>query len=134
MWWSARAGVSGGTWLDIWLPGFVAGGMTATTRVAPIAHTGELLGLIACERPADGAAFTEDDDRLLTDLARQVGLALHNVQLDTALQASLDELRSTNEELRAPRGCASSRPATPSDESSNATCTTARNSTWWRWP
>ena len=99
----SRAGVSGGTWLDIWLPGFVAGGMTATTRVAPIAHTGELLGLIACERPADGAAFTEDDDRLLTDLARQVGLALHNVQLDTALQASLDELRSTNEELRASR-------------------------------
>jgi signal transduction histidine kinase len=99
----SRAGVSGGTWLDIWLPGFVPGGMTATTRVAPIAHTGELLGLIACERPADGAAFTEDDDRLLTDLARQVGLALHNVQLDTALQASLDELRSTNEELRASR-------------------------------
>ena len=40
---------------------------------------------------------------MLTDLARQVGLALHNVQLDTALQASLDELRSTNEELRASR-------------------------------
>ncbi|MEP7201284.1 MAG: histidine kinase [Ilumatobacteraceae bacterium] len=99
----SRAGVSGGTWLDIWLPGFVAGGMTATTRVAPIAHSGELLGLISCERPTDGAAFTEDDDRVLTDLARQVGLALHNVQLDTALQASLDELRTTNEELRASR-------------------------------
>jgi signal transduction histidine kinase len=99
----SRAGVSGGTWLDIWLPGFVAPGMTASTRVAPIAHSGELLGLIACERAADGAAFTEDDDRVLTDLARQVGLALHNVQLDTALQASLDELRQTNEELRASR-------------------------------
>jgi signal transduction histidine kinase len=32
-----------------------------------------------------------------------VGLALHNVQLDTALQASLDELRGANEELRASR-------------------------------
>ena len=40
---------------------------------------------------------------MLTELARQVGLALHNVQLDTALQASLDELRETNEELRASR-------------------------------
>ncbi|MEP7113926.1 MAG: histidine kinase [Ilumatobacteraceae bacterium] len=99
----SRAGVSGGTWLDIWLPAFVAPAMTASTRVAPIAHSGELLGLIVCERPADGAAFTEDDDRVLTDLARQVGLALHNVQLDTALQASLDELRDTNEELRASR-------------------------------
>ena len=99
----SRAGVSGGTWLDIWLPGFVQATMTASTRVAPIAHSGELLGLIVCERLADGAAFTEDDDRVLTDLARQVGLALHNVQLDTALQASLDELRDTNEELRASR-------------------------------
>jgi signal transduction histidine kinase len=99
----SRAGVSGGTWLDIWLPGFVGTGVTTMTRVAPIAHSGELLGLIACERSPDGAAFTEEDDRVLTELARQVGLALHNVQLDTALQASLDELRETNEELRASR-------------------------------
>jgi signal transduction histidine kinase len=99
----SRAGVSGGTWLDIWLPGFVAAGATASTRVAPIAHSGELLGLITCERSPDAAAFTEDDDRVLTELARQVGLALHNVQLDTALQASLDELRETNDELRASR-------------------------------
>lgn len=99
----SRAGVSGGTWLDIWLPGFVVATMTSTTRVAPIAHSGELLGLIACERPPDGAAFTDDDDRVLTETARQVGLALHNVQLDAALQSSLDELRETNEELRASR-------------------------------
>src|SRR5207342_873643 len=75
-----RAGVSGGTWLDIWLPGFVSPAAAVSTRVAPIAHSGELLGLIVCERPTDGAAFTETDDRVLTDLARQVGLALHNVQ------------------------------------------------------
>ena len=31
--------------------------------------------------------------RVLTELARQVGLALHNVQLDSALQASLEELQ-----------------------------------------
>lgn len=98
----SRAGVSGGTWLDIWLPGLVQKG-TTSTRVAPIAHSGELLGLIVCERPIDRANFTEEDDRVLTELARQVGLALHNVQLDTALQASLDELRETNDELRASR-------------------------------
>jgi signal transduction histidine kinase len=98
----SRAGVSGGRWLDIWLPGLVDTA-TTTTRVAPIAHSGELLGLIVCERPADRAAFTDEDDRVLTELARQVGLALHNVQLDTALQASLDELRETNDELRASR-------------------------------
>ena len=42
----ARAGVSGGTWLDIWLPQLVGPGGAAATRVAPIAHAGELLGLI----------------------------------------------------------------------------------------
>ncbi len=53
---------------------------------------------------AEGAVtFTEEDDRVLTELARQVGLALHNAQLDTALQSSLDELRRQADELRASR-------------------------------
>ena len=99
----SRAGVSGGTWLDIWLSGLVGSDVTGSTRVAPIAHSGEMLGLIVCERSSDAASFTDEDDRVLTELARQVGLALHNVQLDTALQASLDELRRTNDELRASR-------------------------------
>ena len=99
----SRAGVSGGTWLDIWLPDLVDPAVTGSTRVAPIAHSGELLGLIVCERPSDRATFMEDDDQALTELARQVGLALHNVQLDTALQESLEELRETNNELRASR-------------------------------
>ena len=42
-------------------------------------------------------------DRLLADLARQLGLTLRNVQLDSALQASLDELHRQAEELRASR-------------------------------
>jgi signal transduction histidine kinase len=95
----ARAGVSGGTWVDIWLPALAAGRPTATMRVAPIAHAGDLLGLIVlCRRP-DGEAFSEREDSVLTDLARQVGLALHNVQLDAALQASLAELQHKNSEL-----------------------------------
>ena len=39
----------------------------------------------------------------MTELARQVGLALHNVQLDSALQESLEEVQRANEELRASR-------------------------------
>jgi signal transduction histidine kinase len=61
------------------------------------------LGAIVVERPADGDLFSEEDDRVLTELARQVGLALYNVQLDSALQASLDEVRRQAEELRASR-------------------------------
>src|SRR5205814_8645128 len=71
--------------------------------VAPITHSGELLGAIVVERPAGGDPFAEEDDRVLTELARQVGLALHNVQLDSALQATLDELRHQAEELRTSR-------------------------------
>ena len=58
-------------------------------------HAGQLLGLIVVERPAAGDSFTEEDDRVLTDLARQVGLAFHNAELDSALQSSLDELRAS---------------------------------------
>jgi signal transduction histidine kinase len=100
----ARAGVAGGTWIAVWLPSLIErADPDAIVRVAPIAHGGELLGLIVCRRAAGQEAFSEEDDRVLTELARQVGLALHNVQLDTALQASLIELRTTNDELRASR-------------------------------
>jgi signal transduction histidine kinase len=99
----ARAGVTGGTWLDVWLPDLAAGRDSTLLRVAPIAHAGELLGLLVCERYADSPPSTEDHDDILAQLARQVGLALHNVQLDTALQASLHQLRRKAEELQQSR-------------------------------
>ena len=99
----ARAGVSGGTWLDIWVPQLVGPSGSASMRVAPVAHAGMLLGFIVVTRRPDGEAFTETEDTVLTELARQIGLALHNVQLDTALQASLDQLRLRNQELQESR-------------------------------
>ena len=71
--------------------------------MAPVSHAGELLGLIVVERSSMASAFSEDDDRVLADLARQVGLALHNSQLDTALQTTLDELRKQADALRESR-------------------------------
>ena len=47
--------------------------------------------------------FSDEDDRVLTELARQVGLAVHNARLDTALQTTLDELRKQADELRQSR-------------------------------
>ena len=96
----ARAGVSGGTWLDIWVPQLVGPAGSSAMRVAPVAHSGLLLGFIVVTRKADGEPFSETEDTVLTEIARQIGLALHNVQLDTALQASLDELRVRNQELQ----------------------------------
>jgi signal transduction histidine kinase len=97
------AGVSGNAWTSVWLPALVANREGGPLRVAPISHAGELLGLIVVERGHGEHAFTEEDDGVLTELARQLGLAFHNAKLDTALQTSLDELRRQADELRASR-------------------------------
>ena len=99
----ARAGVSGNAWAAVWLPGVLDGRVQVQIRVAPVSHAGELLGLIIAERPAAADTFSEEDDRVLTELARQVGLAVHNARLDTALQTTLDELRKQADELRQSR-------------------------------
>jgi signal transduction histidine kinase len=99
----ARAGVTGNAWLEVWLPSLLEGRDRSQLRVAPAAHSGTLLGLLVIERAADGDHFTEEDDRVLTELARQVGLALHNVQLDSALQESLENLKQANDDLQASR-------------------------------
>jgi signal transduction histidine kinase len=99
-----RAGVCGPAWLRIWLPSLLAGrSEESPLRVAPIAHSGDLLGLIVVERPPGASQFADEDERLLTELARQAGLALHNLRLDSALQASLDEVRRQASELQASR-------------------------------
>jgi len=99
----ARAGVSGRAWVQVWLPALLDGRGDVQIRVAPITYTGELLGVIVVERPADGVGFDDEDEGVLTELARQVGLALHNLQLDSALQSTLDELRRQADELRRSR-------------------------------
>ncbi|HEY5697310.1 MAG TPA: sensor histidine kinase [Acidimicrobiales bacterium] len=100
---ATRAHVQGNAWLQIWMPGLLEGRGGAQVRAAVVAHLGELLGLIVVERRADDPPFTDDDDRVLAELARQVGLALHNVRLDSALQASLEQLEERNQELAASR-------------------------------
>jgi signal transduction histidine kinase len=100
----ARAGVSGHAWASVWLPALNgAGPESGQLRVAPVSHAGELLGLIVVRRPVTADPFSAEDDRVLTELARQVGLAVHNARLDTALQTTLDELRKQADELRRSR-------------------------------
>jgi len=99
----ARAGVSGNAWAAIWLPRLLEGREHSQLRVAPVSHAGELLGLIVVERPERADTFTDEDDRVLTELARQAGLAFSNARLDSALQTTLDALRHQAEELRESR-------------------------------
>ena len=99
----ARAHAQGNAWLQVWAPQLLEGRDGRLVRSISVAHLGQLLGLIVLERPADEAPFSEDEDRVLVELSRQVGLALHNVRLDSALQASLEQLRERNAELVASR-------------------------------
>jgi signal transduction histidine kinase len=112
----ARARVSGNAWLQVWVPSLVEDRGDCVVRVAPVVHSGILLGLIVAERAENAVPFTDESERVLTELARQVGLALHNVRLDSALQASLETLQERNIELQASR----LRIVTASDESRRA--------------
>jgi signal transduction histidine kinase len=99
--------IGGPGWATVWMPTMLTPPTPTSAagdlRLVPVAHLGELLGLIVVRRPAELAAFTEEDETPLVELARQLGLALHNVRLDSALQASLAELAERNEELQASR-------------------------------
>jgi signal transduction histidine kinase len=99
----ARARIGGPTWAAMWLPTLVPDPPAGDFRVVPVAHLGELLGLVCVYRPPDTADFDDADEAALVEVAHQLGLALHNVRLDSALQASLDELAERNRELQASR-------------------------------
>ena len=94
-----RAGVSSRGWAAVWLPEVLEGRGDGPLRIAPMTHSGQLFGLLVLERPSGDDDFSEEDDRVLTELARQVGLALQNSELDNALKATLEEVQRKNEEL-----------------------------------
>lgn len=101
---AVHAGVSGPGWLQVWLPAMLSGRDEAHVRLAPMAHAGELLGVIVIVRPGTASPFAPDEERTLAEVARQLGVALHNAKLDSALEASLVEVRRQAEELQASRG------------------------------
>lgn len=98
-----RARVSGRGWAEIWVPQLLESHSRGPLRIVPLAHGGDLFGLLVLARPEGGDDFSEEDDRVLTELARQVALALHNSELDNALQASLEEVQRKNVELQESR-------------------------------
>ncbi|MFL6155653.1 MAG: histidine kinase [Marmoricola sp.] len=100
----ANSRIGGPGWVDIWLPAMKPEDEhPGDFRVVPVAHLGELLGLVAVYRPAEGITFSGEEDASLVELAYQLGLALHNVKLDSALQESLDQLAVRNRELQESR-------------------------------
>ncbi|MTV25386.1 sensor histidine kinase [Nitriliruptoraceae bacterium ZYF776] len=95
-------GVVGDAWLHLWLPDLFGDRGRARIRVAPVEHAGVLLGLLVAERPGD-TPFAVADERRLADLAGQLGVALHNRQLDEALAGTLAALQRANLDLHSSR-------------------------------
>jgi signal transduction histidine kinase len=70
----------------------------AADRILPVRHQGEVLGALSVsKRP--GEALTPTEDRLLADLAAQVGLVLKNAGLREQLLARLEEIRTSRQRL-----------------------------------
>jgi signal transduction histidine kinase len=99
----AAGGVVGRAWLELWLPSLAERRDGAALRVVPATHAGDLLGVVLLEWPPDADDLDPADDAALAELGGRAGVVLHNRQLDAALQATLEDLRRTNEELRASR-------------------------------
>lgn len=102
-----RAGVAGEAWVRLWLPersdDLVGDARPDQVRVVPAQHTGVVLALLVVERAGDADRFRAADERLLADVARALGVVLHNRALDSALTSTLEDLRRANSELRASR-------------------------------
>ncbi|MER7394608.1 GAF domain-containing sensor histidine kinase [Streptomyces sp. NPDC000151] len=66
----------------------------------PLSHHGELLGRMVLGPRAPGEEFSAAELRLLQDLTRQAGLALHSARLTADLQRSRERLVAAREEER----------------------------------
>jgi signal transduction histidine kinase len=99
-----QAGLSGHGWMQVWMPQMLETRDRSYVRLAPMANAGELLGVVVVDRAVDDQPFAPDEERAVVEVARQLGAALHNAKLDSALQASLDEVQRQSAEIQASRG------------------------------
>lgn len=65
----------------------------------PLSYQGELIGELVLAPRGPGESFTPADRALLSDLARQAGVAAHAVRLTTDLQRLTGELQQSRTEL-----------------------------------
>jgi signal transduction histidine kinase len=65
----------------------------------PLVYQSEMVGELLLGARAAGESFSYADRRLLDDLAREAGVAVHAVQLTTHLQRMTDDLQRSRERL-----------------------------------
>ena len=95
----STAGVVGRAGLDLWLPTLDL--PDGDVRGVPVTHASTVLGLVVLTRDASAPRFGPTDDVELADVGAQLGVVLHNRDLDAALRVTLADLQRTNAELRA---------------------------------
>jgi signal transduction histidine kinase len=78
----------------------VYGAPVEAALTLPLVYQAETIGQLALGPRQRGEAFTSADRQLLEDLARQIGVAAHAVQLTADLQRSRERLVTTREEER----------------------------------
>jgi signal transduction histidine kinase len=71
-------------------------------RALEVRHQGELLGALGVIRPR-GESLSPVEERLLSDLAAQTGVVMHNVRLKAELEERLRQLSRQEAELRRSR-------------------------------
>lgn len=76
------------------------GTAVAVVRDYALSYQGLAVGRLVVSPRTGTERFGRDEERLLTDLARQVGAAVHAVRLSAALQASRQRLVTAKEEER----------------------------------
>lgn len=76
------------------------GSPVANPTVWPLLHQGEPVGELLLGPRSTGEAFGSADRKLLDDLARQAGVAVHALQLTADLQRSRERLVGAREEER----------------------------------
>jgi len=77
-----------------------AGAPVAGPLTLPLVYQNETVGQLILAPRAPGETFSHADRRLLDDLARQAGVAVHAVRLTADLQRSRERLVATREEER----------------------------------
>ena len=73
---------------------------TQTLKTYPLAYQGETVGQLLVAQRAVDEPFSEADERILQNVARQAGTAVHAVQLMADLQQSRQQIISSREEER----------------------------------
>lgn len=102
-WALSGRGMAGPDATALWLPELPDAPSDRRFRVVPVAYAGELLALLVARRGPGTDDFSDEDQSILAEVARQLALVLHNAHLDSTLTRTLEELHAQAVELRASR-------------------------------